>query len=214
MIKIYGLSVSNHSAMVKFALIEKKIEYEWIETLPYSMSKDESILEKSTLGAVPILEHEGVFISETMAILGFLERKFPDIKLASLDPLEYAKSLEIMKICQLYIELQARNFYPFVFFGGEKKEDNKLQIKEMINMGLKSIEKKAVLNPYMVNNFSYADIFVSLALWPTIEVCKQIYDWNILEDFKKINNSLMLINSRDAGKKVYDDIAKAMDAMK
>ena len=66
MIKVHGLSLSNHSSMIKFALKEKNIDYEWIETLPYSMSKDTSILEKSAIGALPIIEYKGEFISETL----------------------------------------------------------------------------------------------------------------------------------------------------
>ena len=52
----------------------------------------------------------------------FLEKKFPDIKLISDDPLEYTKTIEIIKILENYIENSARNFYPFVYFGGEKKK--------------------------------------------------------------------------------------------
>ena len=57
----------------------------------------------------------------------FLENKFPDIKLISSDPLENAKTIEIIKILENYIETPARNFYPFVYFGGEKKTYLKLR---------------------------------------------------------------------------------------
>ncbi len=214
MIKVHGLSLSNHSAMIKFALKEKKIDYEWIETLPYTMSKDESILTKSAIGAVPIIEYQGEFISETLAIFTFLEKKFPDNKLFSEDPFEYSKAIEIINICQFYIELQARNFYPFVFFGAEKKEDNLDSIKNKIRMGLKSLEIKASLNPFMRNDFSYADIYVSLAISTTVPVCNQIYNWDILKDFSKIGESLNEINKREAAESVYEDIAKAMENMK
>ena len=213
MIKVHGLSLSNHSQMIKFALKEKKINYEWIETLPYSMSKDETILEKSAIGALPIIEYQGEYISETLAIFSFLENTFPDVKLFSEDPLNLAKTIEIINICQFYIELQARNFYPFVFFGGKKPEGNLDPIKDKIYMGLKSLEKKASLNPYMLNNFSYADIYASLSIFTTIPVCKQIYDWDILQDFTKINDSLNTINSRDIAKNVYNDMSIAMDKL-
>ena len=115
MIKLHGLSVSNYSSMVKFALLEKKIDYEWVETNPFSLSKDEKILEKTTLGAVPYLEHDGKFLSETFAIFEFLEKKFPHNRLISEDPIEASRTVEVMKILELYIEHQARPFYPFVF---------------------------------------------------------------------------------------------------
>jgi len=211
MIKIYGLKVSNFSSMVRFSLMEKNIDFEWIETYPYSMSGDKSILEKSTNGAVPVLEHDGQFISETLAIMTFLENKFPKIKLISNDPLENAKTIEIIKILENYVETPARNFYPFVYFGGEKKEDNLNHIKDTIYRGLNIIEKKASLNPFMVNNFSYADIFASMSLIPANEVCKKIYDCDIFDDFKKLGDSIENINSRVAAKIIYSDIEKGME---
>ena len=214
MIKIYGLKVSNFSSMVRFALMEKKIDFEWIETFPFSMSGDKSILDKSTNGAVPVLEYEGQFISETLAIMTFLENKFPDIKLISNDPLENAKTIEIIKILENYIETPARNFYPFVYFGGEKKEDNLDQIKETIYRGLNIIEKKASLTPFMVNNFSYADIFASMTLFPADAVCKKVYNCDIFDDFKKLGESIEKINSREAAKIIYNDIEKGMEEIK
>ena len=211
MIKIYGLKVSNFSSMVRFALMEKNIEFEWIETFPFSMSGDKTILDKSTNGAVPILEYNGQFISETLAIMSFLEKKFIDIKLISDDPLEHAKTIEIIKILENYIETSARNFYPFVYFGGEKKEDNLDQIKETINRGLNILEKKASLSPFMVSKFSYADIFASMSLFPAKAVCEKVYSWNIFDDFKKLGESVESINSREAAKIIYSDIEKGME---
>ena len=211
MVKIYGLKVSNFSSMVRFASMEKNIEFEWIETFPFSMSGDKTILDKSTNGAVPILEYDGQFISETLAIMSFLEKKFPDIKLISDDPLEHAKTIEIIKILEIYIETSARNFYPFVYFGGRKKEDNLDQIKETIDRGLSILEKKASLSPFMVSKFSYADIFASMSLFPTQAVCEKIYSWNIFDDYKKLGESVEDINSRDAAKIIYADIEEGME---
>ena len=70
MIKIYGLKVSNFSSMVRFALMEKNIEFEWIETF-FSMSGDMTVLDRLTNGAVTILEYDGQFISETLAIMSY-----------------------------------------------------------------------------------------------------------------------------------------------
>ena len=65
----------------------------------------------------------------------------------------------------------------------------------------------------MINSFSYADIYASFSIFTTIPVCKEIYDWDILENFKKVANSLNIINSRDIAKSVYDDVAKAMEQL-
>jgi glutathione S-transferase len=214
MIKIYGLKFSNHSAMIRFALMEKNIEHEWIETFPFSMSGDKTILDRSAQGAVPILEYDGKFYSETQAIMSFIEKKFPDISLISGDPSVYARTIEIIKIFELYVEYQARNFYPSVFFGAEQNLDNSEEIKVKISRGLNIIEKKADFNPYILGEFSYADIYASLVLSTTYEVCQKIYNWDIFQDFKKLAEVIKVINSRETAKIIYDDIAKGMEALK
>ena len=214
MLQVYGLKISNHSAMVRFALMEKKIDYEWKETFPYSMSGDKTILNRSAQGAVPILECDGQFYSETQAIMSFIEKKFPDISLISGDPSVYARTIEIIKIFELYVEYQARHFYPSVFFGAEQSLDNSEDIKVKISRGLNIIEKKAVFGPYMLDEFSYADIYASLVLSTTYEVCQKIYNWDIFQDFKKLAEVIKVINSRETAKIIYDDIAKGMEALK
>ena len=214
MLQVYGLKISNHSAMVRFALMEKKIDYEWKETFPYSMSGDKTILNRSAQGAVPILECDGQFYSETQAIMSFIEKKFPDISLISGDPSVYARTIEIIKIFELYVEYQARNFYPSVFFGAEQNLDNSEEIKVKISRGLNIIEKKADFNPYILGEFSYADIYASLVLSTTYEVCQKIYNWDIFQDFKKLAEVFKVINSRETAKIIYDDIAKGMEALK
>ena len=56
------------------------------------------------------------------------------------------------KIFELYVEYQARIFYPSVFFGVEQKTDNSEEIKVKISRGLSIIEKKAEFNPYIFGN--------------------------------------------------------------
>ena len=214
MIKIYGLKFSNHSAMIRFALMEKNIEHEWVETLPFSMSGDKTILDRSAQGAVPILECDGKFYSETQAIMSFLEKKFPDKSLISNDPSYYARTVEIIKIFELYVEYQARIFYPSVFFGVEQKTDNSEEIKVKISRGLSIIEKKAEFNPYIFGDFSYADIYASLVISTADQVCKKIFNWDILQEFKKLGEVINVINAREVAKIIYDDIAKGMEELK
>ena len=48
----------------------------------------------------------------------------------------------------------------------------------------------------------------------TYEVCQKIYNWDIFQDFKKLAEVIKVINSREAAKIIYDDIAKGMEALK
>ena len=101
--------------MIRFALMEKNIEHEWVETLPFSMSGDKTILDRSAQGAVPILECDGKFYSETQAIMSFIEKKFPDKSLISNDPSYYARTVEIIKIFEFMWNIK-QEFFILVFF--------------------------------------------------------------------------------------------------
>ena len=72
---------------------------------------------------------------------------------------------------------------------------------------------KADLNPYMLKQFSYADIFASLCIWAAVPVCQKVFDWDILNDFKNIDESLKIINGRNAAKEVYEGIYRGMKEM-
>ena len=53
-----------------------------------------------------------------------------------------------------------------------------------------------------------------MALFPTNAVCKEVYNWDVFEDFKKIAHTVEIINSRDSAKTIYSDIAKGMEELK
>ena len=57
--------------MIRFVLMEKKIEYEWEETFPFSMSGDNIILDRLAQGAISISKYDGKFYSETQVIMSF-----------------------------------------------------------------------------------------------------------------------------------------------
>lgn len=74
MIKLYGSNISNYVNKVKLGLLEKGLEYEQIRVSP---SQDEEFLKISPMGKIPVLELDGKFISESGAILEFLDTIFP-----------------------------------------------------------------------------------------------------------------------------------------
>lgn len=47
-----------------------------------------------------------------------------------------------------------------------------------------------------------------------IEVCKKIFNWDILQEFKTLDEVINVINSRKVAKIIYDDIAKGMEELK
>ena len=100
MIKLYGFTISNYFNMVKMALLEKGIEFEFIDTRP---SQDESFLKLSPMGKVPCIETDNGYISEASVILEYLEDLGAGPSLMPSNPFERAKIRELIKEMELYL---------------------------------------------------------------------------------------------------------------
>ena len=117
MIKLYGMPLSNYTQMVHFALLEKGLEFEFITEEP---SQELTLKSKSPMGKVPCIETDQGFLSETPAILAYLEELQPLPALTPSDPFARAKARELLAGLLFYVELQARRHYQEVFFKAER----------------------------------------------------------------------------------------------
>ena len=70
MIKLHGICLSNYYNMAKLSLEEKGLDYEEVEAPP---SQESGYKAKSPMGKTPFIETSEGFISESTAILGYLE---------------------------------------------------------------------------------------------------------------------------------------------
>ena len=100
MLKLYGFTVSNYFNMVKMALLEKDIDFEFVDTKP---TQEGDYLAKSPMGKVPCLETSEGFISETDVIFDYLEDLGQGQALMPASAYEKAKVRELIKQLELYI---------------------------------------------------------------------------------------------------------------
>ena len=91
-LKLYGAPLSNYFNMVKTALLEKGVAFEEVMTAP---SQEPDYLSKSPMGKIPTLETDEGYVSETLAILGYLEEVFPQPALLPTDAFARAKVREL-----------------------------------------------------------------------------------------------------------------------
>ena len=113
MLKLHGFSSSNYYNVPKLALLEKGVEFE--EVVSYTGVGPKyrpEYLDKSPLGKVPALETEEGFISESRAILEYIERAHPEPSLLPATPFGIAKVAELSQFVELYFELVARRLIP------------------------------------------------------------------------------------------------------
>ena len=104
MIKLYGLRMSNYYSLTKAVLIEKGLAFEEIKAPP---SQKDDYLERSPMGKMPSVDIDGVYLSESLAIINYLERIQPEPALLPADPIKSAKSVELALHIKLDVELAA-----------------------------------------------------------------------------------------------------------
>jgi glutathione S-transferase len=166
MIKLHGFSASNYYNVPKLALLEKGVAFEEVESYTGVGPKYKpEYLDKSPLGKVPALETDEGFISESRAILEYIERAYPQHSLLPATPFGIAKVQELSQFIELYFELVARRLIPNLLSGTEpnpavlKEDEDKLYKAAAALSKLSSFEQFAY-----GDQFTLADIAVILNL--------------------------------------------------
>ena len=211
MLKLYGFRVSNYYNMAKFALLEKGLEFEEVDTMP---SQEDSFKAKSPMGKVPCIETDQGCLSETTAIFDHLEAIKPSPALLPSDPFAAAKVNEIMKIIELYIELQGRRHYAELFFGEKRNDTAFAEAKPVLENGIKALATLAKFDPYICGDFSYADIMAAQTFVYAAPVCQAVYGWDIVADAPGLQAAIDGANARPTGAKVSAEQQEALKAFK
>jgi maleylpyruvate isomerase len=99
--KLYSYFRSSASFRVRMALNWKEIKFEYI---PIHLTKDggqqntASYRAINPMGHVPLLEHDGFLLSESMAIIQYLDEVFPGKHLFPTEPKDKARVLQLCEV--------------------------------------------------------------------------------------------------------------------
>ena len=210
MLKIYGFPVSNYYNMVKLAALEKGLAFEEAHARP---SQDDAFKARSPMGKVPCIETEAGFLSETSAILDYLEDLAPGHLPA--DPFQRAKARELMRVLELYIELPARRHLSHVFFGAPRSEAAVAEVKPVVEKGLKALGQLcSKTGPWLSGAaFSLTDIYAYYTLGYASQVLQAIYDWDIQADVPGLKDVMARVAARAATQKTDADQQAALAAL-
>jgi len=209
MITLYGFAISNYYNKIKFALLEKGIAFNEEFVAP---SQDEAVLKHSPLGKIPFIKTADGYLSESQAILEYLEDAFPEVPLYPANPFERAKVREFTQHLELNVELIARRVYGEILFNTPVSQDIKDEVKVKVQAGLVGLSKLLKLSPYALgDHFSLADIVA----WPHLQVVgsitEKIYGTNLVTEYiPGINDYIKLIENRPHAKKVSAERALAL----
>ena len=209
MIKLFGFRVSNYFNMVKFALLEKGLDFEEVDVMP---SQEGEFKAKSPMGKVPCIETEQGFLSETSVIFDYLDAVQPNPSLLPSDPFAAAKAREIMKEIELYIELQSRRLYPEIFFGEKRNDTAVAEAKPVLQNGLEALRQNGSFKPFICGDFSAADIVAAHTFIYAAPACQAVYGWDIMAEVPGLQAAIDATNARKAGVKVSADHGVALKA--
>lgn len=92
-IVLYGASLSPYVRKVRFALAYKSLDYEQISVIPVSGDLPAEFEENSPLGKIPLMQIDDMWLSDSAAILAYLERSKPETPLLSTDPKKAAQAI-------------------------------------------------------------------------------------------------------------------------
>ncbi len=203
MIKLYGFTISNYFNMVKMALIEKGIDYEFVETQP---SQDQDYLAKSPMGKVPCIETDQGFISEANVILEYLDDLGTGPALMPVDPFERARVRELMKEIELYIELPARTCFAEAFFGGSVSDEVKDTARANLTKGVACLKRNGKFAPYVAGDtLTCADIVFLYSVSLAGACAKRVLGMDLTAELPEAKKLAELLNSRESAKQVAAD---------
>jgi len=202
MVTLHGFPASNYYNIVKHVLLYKSIPFE--EDLVYG---GEAYRQISPLGKVPALTtQEGVSLSETTVICDYLEEAYRDVPLYPDTPTARARVRQIMKIAELYLELQSRRLIGYAFSGKVASDALKADVTHTTNRGLEAMRKLCLFSPWIAGeDFSMADIYVRYVNAVVGAIGSKQLEWDILGEVPGMKDWMTRMKESDIAQRVEAD---------
>ena len=189
--KVYDFVGAPNPKKVRVYLAEKGLE---VEAVPVNIVSGENrtpeFLKKNPLGGLPVLElDDGSHLSESLAIMEYLEDLHPQPPMIGTTPRERARTRELERICDLGvlggIAGYFQNTHPFMAQRFKQSPDAAENAKARIATGLKVLDAAIGSKPFVAGERpSIADCtllaaleFAEFAQAPIDPGCKNVARW-------------------------------------
>jgi len=204
MIKLCGVHLSNYHNKVRIALLEKGIAFD--EDAHCRPSQDDAWTARSPMGKVPILEVDGVALTESQVICEYLEEAYPDKPLYPKDLIARARVRELITHIEWHMEIVARRLYPEAFFGGKVSDGAKEAVRKELARGLRTLKALAKFDPYIAGKtLTLADCAAFVHL-PLVSLATKIaLGEDVLAGLPQVKALMALLRERPACARVDAD---------
>jgi glutathione S-transferase len=211
MITLCGFGVSNYHNKLKLILLEKGIPFH--ERVVYPWER-EAFRHCSPLGKIPFIETEEGGLSESQAILEYLEERYPARPMYPAGLFQRAKCRELIQHLELNSEWVARRLYKESFFGGTVSEETKHEAKERLAIGLAAVARLSAFSPFIFGaSFTAADCVAYVHFFMIRQTSTIIFGDDMLERFVPKSGAYMeLMDARPHSRSTMADRDAALAA--
>lgn len=162
-LELYWGSGSPFAWRVMLTLEVKRLDYE-PKLLEFSKGdhKTSAYLKLNPRGKVPTLRDGEFVLYESLAIMAYLDRKYPEPPLFGQTPEETGLIWRVISECESYLASAGDRVVRPVFFGkGLEKVDEIQQAAQTIRQELKTLDERLASSPWLVGaQITAADISV------------------------------------------------------
>jgi glutathione S-transferase len=209
MLILHGFAYSNYYNIVKHALLEKGVAFE--EHTVYTT--DPELLKVSPTGKVPaITTDNGAHLSETTAILEYLEEAYPQHPLLPQDTVARAKVRQIIKCLELYIELSTRRLLPAALMGVTPDPQVIEEVSATVARGVAALNELSEFRPFLCGDtLTLADIYCRYAMAIPQLVGPKVLGMDIVAQIQGLPALMERLAASEVSKRVDSDMRANQD---
>jgi glutathione S-transferase len=202
-LRLLGYPVSNYVNIVRAALLEKQLNFEFVTT---RASQDDAFRALSPMGKIPVLETGEGALTETVAILDYLDDRFPEQPLRSASPYARAKARQTINIVQLYVEAQVRQLFAGVFMGGANAPATEAAVRAMLDRATAAMTRLLAPAPFLLGDRpGQADLFAFYNLDIADRVTRFVYGRSIIAEIGGLESWTASMRARASTQQVLAD---------
>ena len=205
-LRLHGYPVSNYFNIARAALIEKGLAHDIVIA---RAAQDDAFLAMNPMGKIPVLESPDGWIAETVAILEYLDDRYPEIPLRPVDLHDRATARQIVNIVQVYVEAPARSLFPGVFGGGTNNAQTIAAARTTLDRSSAALARLLRPSPFLFGAApSQADLFAFHNLDIADRVTRFVYDRSIIEEIGGLSDWHAMMAARTSGHVVLTDFER------
>lgn len=202
-LRLLGYPVSNYVNICRAALLEKQLDFDFV---PTRSSQDAVFLALSPLGKIPVLETTEGALTETVAILDYLDDTFPAMSLRPDSPFERARARQLINLIQLYVEAQVRQLFSGVFMGGVNAPATEAAVRAMLDRSTAALGQLLAPAPFLLGERpGQADVFAFYNLDIADRITRFVYDRSIIDEIGGLADWIGAMHERASTRAVIAD---------